>query len=165
MTSYFRPLLLATLLAPFIVLSAAAVFIEEKLDDPAQEARAREISGEIRCLVCQNQSILDSNADLAKDLRQIVRERISFGDTDEEVRRYLVDRYGDWVLLNPPFKMTTLFLWLGPVLIFLLGAFAMIVFLRNRNRVVEGEGSSKLSAAEETEIEQLLKSDKSGKNS
>ncbi|MDF2366381.1 cytochrome c-type biogenesis protein [Sneathiella sp.] len=165
MTSIFRPLALALLLAPFIVLSAASVFIEEKLDDPAQEARAREISGEIRCLVCQNQSILDSNADLAKDLRQIVRERISLGDTDDQVRSYLVERYGDWVLLNPPFKMTTLFLWLGPAAIFLFGAFAMIVFLRNRSRSVEGESTARLSAKEEVEIEQLLKPDKPGKNS
>ena len=165
MTSLFRPLLLALLLAPFIVLSASSVFIEEKLDDPAQEARAREISGEIRCLVCQNQSILDSNADLAKDLRQIVRERISLGDTDEEVRGYLVERYGDWVLLDPPFKMTTLFLWLGPALIFMLGAFAMIIFLRNRNRIDDEKTPNRLSSAEEAEIEQLLKSDTSGKNS
>ena len=164
MTSFFRPLVLALLLTPFIVLSAASVFIEEKLADPAEEARAREISGEIRCLVCQNQSILDSNADLAKDLRQVVRERISLGDTDEQVRSYLVERYGDWVLLNPPFKMTTLFLWLGPALIFLLGAFAMIAFLRNRNRVVEEEPAT-LSATEEAEIEQLLKPDNPGKNS
>lgn len=165
MRSIFRPLALALLLAPFMVLSASSVFIEEKLEDPAEEARAREISGEIRCLVCQNQSILDSNADLAKDLRQIVRERISLGDSDAQVRSYLVERYGDWVLLNPPFKMTTLFLWLGPALIFLLGAFAMIVFLRNRNKVGGEDVPAKLSSSEEAEIEQLLNSDESGKKS
>ncbi|MCC3303662.1 cytochrome c-type biogenesis protein CcmH [Sneathiella sp. HT1-7] len=162
--SFLRPVMLAMVLVPLIVISASAVFIEKKLEDPAQEARARDISGEIRCLVCQNQSILDSNADLAKDLRQIVRERIAFGETDDEVRAFLVARFGDWVLLDPPFKMTTLFLWLGPALIFLLGAFAMLVFLRSRNREVDGEKSIKLSAEEETKINELLNSDEPGKN-
>ena len=154
--SFLRPVMLAMVLVPLIVISASAVFIEKKLEDPAQEARARDISGEIRCLVCQNQSILDSNADLAKDLRQIVRERIALGETDDEVRAFLVERFGDWVLLDPPFKMTTLFLWLGPALIFLLGAFAMLVFLRSRNREVDGEKPIKLSAEEEAKINELL---------
>jgi cytochrome c-type biogenesis protein CcmH len=157
--------MLAMVLVPLIVISASAVFIEKKLEDPAQEARARDISGEIRCLVCQNQSILDSNADLAKDLRQIVRERIALGETDDEVRAFLVERFGDWVLLDPPFKMTTLFLWLGPALIFLLGAFAMLVFLRSRNREVDGEKPIKLSAEEEAKINELLNSDGPGENS
>lgn len=163
--SFLRPVMLAMLLVPLIVISASAVFIEKKLEDPAQEARARDVSGEIRCLVCQNQSILDSNADLAKDLRQIVRERIALGETDDEVRAFLVERFGDWVLLDPPFKMTTLFLWLGPALIFLLGAFAMLVFLRSRNREVDGEKLIKLSAEEEAKINELLNSDGPGKNS
>lgn len=163
--SFLRPVMLAILLATLIIFPASAVFIEKKLEDPAQEARARDISGEIRCLVCQNQSILDSNADLAKDLRQIVRERIAFGDTDDEVRAFLVERFGDWVLLDPPFKMTTLFLWLGPALIFLLGAFAMFVFLRSRNREVDGEKTAKLSAKEEAKIDELLKSNGPGNNS
>nr|WP_237687981.1 cytochrome c-type biogenesis protein [Sneathiella sedimenti] len=153
------------LLAPFLVLSATAVFIEEKLKDPVLEARALEISAEIRCLVCQNQSILDSNAELAKDLRQIVRERIALGESDEEVRGFLVDRYGDWVLLNPPFKISTVFLWLGPAVIFILGAFAMVVFLRGRNRLVEDESRTKLSTTEEAEVNRLLKSDETGQNS
>lgn len=163
--SFLRPVMLAMVLVPLIVISASAVFIEKKLEDPAQEARARDISGEIRCLVCQNQSILDSNADLAKDLRQIVRERIALGETDDEVRAFLVERFGDWVLLDPPFKMTTLFLWLGPALIFLLGAFAMLVFLRSRNREVDGEKPIKLSAEEEAKINELLNSDGPGENS
>ena len=157
--------MLSMLLAPFLVLSATAVFIEEKLKDPVLEARALEISAEIRCLVCQNQSILDSNAELAKDLRQIVRERIALGETDEEVRGFLVDRYGDWVLLNPPFKISTVFLWLGPAVIFILGAFAMVVFLRGRNRLVEDESRTKLSTTEEAEVNRLLKSDETGQNS
>lgn len=163
--SFLRPVMLAMVLVPLIVISASAVFIEKKLEDPAQEARARDISGEIRCLVCQNQSILDSNADLAKDLRQIVRERIALGETDDEVRAFLVERFGDWVLLDPPFKMTTLFLWLGPALIFLLGAFAMLVFLRSRNREVDREKPIKLSAEEEAKINELLNSDGPGENS
>lgn len=163
--SFLRPVMLAMVLVPLIVISASAVFIEKKLEDPAQEARARDVSGEIRCLVCQNQSILDSNADLAKDLRQIVRERIALGETDDEVRAFLVERFGDWVLLDPPFKMTTLFLWLGPALIFLFGAFAMLVFLRSRNREVDGEKPIKLSAEEEAKINELLNSDGPGKNS
>jgi cytochrome c-type biogenesis protein CcmH len=163
--SSFRLLMLSMLLAPFLVLSATAVFIEEKLKDPVLEARALEISAEIRCLVCQNQSILDSNAELAKDLRQIVRERIALGESDEEVRGFLVDRYGDWVLLNPPFKISTVFLWLGPAVIFILGAFAMVVFLRGRNRLVEDESRTKLSTTEEAEVNRLLKSDETGQNS
>lgn len=157
--------MLSMLLAPFLVLSATAVFIEEKLKDPVLEARALEISAEIRCLVCQNQSILDSNAELAKDLRQIVRERIALGESDEEVRGFLVDRYGDWVLLNPPFKISTVFLWLGPAVIFILSAFAMVVFLRGRNRLVEDESRTKLSTTEEAEVNRLLKSDETGQNS
>lgn len=165
MKTFLRPVMLAMLLAPLLVLSATAVFIEEKLKDPALEARALEISAEIRCLVCQNQSILDSNADLAKDLRQIVRERVALGETDEEVRGFLVERYGDWVLLNPPFKISTVFLWLGPAVIFILGAFAMFVFLRGRNRFVEDDSRRKLSTKEEAEINRLLDSDEPGQNS
>lgn len=151
-----RTLFLLLLLAPVVIAPAAAVFVEEKLDDPAMEARARAISGEIRCLVCQNQSILDSNADLAKDLRQVVRERIALGESDGEVRSYLVSRYGDWVLLDPPFKMTTLFLWLGPALIFLLGSIAVIVFLKGRNRRPGEAENAALSPQEAAEIERLL---------
>jgi len=100
---------------------AFAVAVDEKpLVDPAQEAVARALMKEIRCLVCQNQSIEDSNADLAKDLRRLVRERVSAGDTPAEVRAFLVARYGDWVLLEPPLNQMTLFLWGSPFLILLL---------------------------------------------
>jgi len=153
------------LLAPLLAFSVSAVFIEQRLDNPQQEERAREISAEIRCLVCQNQSILDSNADLAKDLRQIVRERIALGENDEEVRGYLVTRYGDWVLLDPPFKLATLFLWLGPVLIFVLGAIAAFFFLRGRNRQTQEMTTNELTAEEEAEISDILNSDGTGRHS
>lgn len=99
--------------APAVVMPTWAQQIEDRLADPAQEARARELSRELRCLVCQNQSIEDSNAPLARDLRRIVRERVVAGDSDNAVQDYLVQRYGEWVLLKPRFNAQTLLLWLG----------------------------------------------------
>ncbi|MEX1036524.1 MAG: cytochrome c-type biogenesis protein [Sneathiella sp.] len=162
-----RSLILALLFAPMVLLSTSAVFIEERLDDPEMEARAREISAGIRCLVCQNQSILDSNADLAKDLRQIVRERVSLGEDDDKVREFLVIRYGDWVLLDPQFKLSTLFLWLGPAVIFIMGAFAAFMFLRGRNRQPDMEVANELTADEEAELKDLInpETDRFGRNS
>jgi cytochrome c-type biogenesis protein CcmH len=120
----------------FLLAGAAARAVEpsEMLKDPALEARARSISQEIRCLVCQNQSIDDSNADLARDLRVIVRERLKAGDSDPQVRDYLVARYGDFVLLDPPFKAKTVILWVGPGLLLLLGV-GVIVFAARRRRI------------------------------
>ena len=112
--------------------SAHAVEPSEMLKDPALEARARAISRELRCLVCQNQSIDDSAADLAHDLRVIVRERLTAGDSDDQVKAYLVARYGDYVLLDPPFKATTLLLWLGPAALMLLGVGGVYLVLRRR---------------------------------
>jgi cytochrome c-type biogenesis protein CcmH len=125
-------LLSALLLALLLSGTALAVEPSEMLKDPALEARARAISRELRCLVCQNQSIDDSNADLAHDLRMIVRERISAGDSDAQVKAYLVARYGDFVLLDPPFEAKTLFLWLGPALVLLLGAGGIYAAVRRR---------------------------------
>ena len=96
-------------------MSAVAVEPREMLNDPSAEARAREISKLLRCVVCQNQSIDDSDASLARDLRILVRERIFSGDSDQEVIDYVVSRYGDFVLLKPPLKTTTLFLWGVPL--------------------------------------------------
>jgi cytochrome c-type biogenesis protein CcmH len=115
------PTILLLILGLLIAVRALAVEPSEMLADPALEARARAISQDIRCLVCQNQSIDDSNADLAHDLRVIVRERLKAGDSDRQVKDYLVARYGDFVLLNPPFKLKTLLLWLWPVLLLLVG--------------------------------------------
>jgi len=104
-----------------------AVAVDEKpLADPVQEARARALMKEFRCLVCQNQSIEDSNAELAQDLRMIVRERIALGDSADNVRSYMVDRYGDWVLLRPPLKSSTIFLWASPFLLVLIVLFVLV---------------------------------------
>lgn len=130
MTALLR---LVALLALLALPAIAAESIDRPLADPVAEGRARDIARTLRCLVCQNQSIEDSNAPLAQDLRQIVRERVQAGDDDEAVRRFLVARYGDWVLLKPPFKGATLLLWAGPVLILLAGA-AMVALLYRRQR-------------------------------
>ena len=98
----------------------------EILSDPALEARARALSAELRCLVCQNESIDESHADLARDLRLLIRERIVQGQSNAEIRDFLVSRYGDFILLNPPFKPTTWLLWLSPVMILLLGGWAIM---------------------------------------
>ena len=120
----------------FLALPAAAVEPGEMLADPVLERRARDISKNLRCLVCQNQSIDDSNAGLARDLRILVRERLVLGDSDTAVIRYIVDRYGDYVLLDPPFKGSTYVLWIGPGVIFACGAFAVFLFLRRRRTVI-----------------------------
>ncbi len=120
-------LLIALLAGPAFAISAV-----EQLDDPALESRARVIFKELRCLVCQNQSIDESNATLAKDLRLLVRERLVAGETDEAIVGYIVSRYGDFVLLEPPFKPSTYVLWLGPAVILLLGAAGAAVYLRRQ---------------------------------
>ncbi|WP_025896945.1 cytochrome c-type biogenesis protein [Sneathiella glossodoripedis] len=144
-------------------MQAKAVFVEERLDDPRLEERARNLAEGIRCLVCQNQSIMDSNADLAKDLRSIVRERISAGDSDEEVRQFLVSRYGDWVLLNPPFRLRTIMLWVFPFVALVLGGVFVVRFLRSRqNPTAENANLAPLSPEEEAELEKMLGSGKDG---
>ena len=112
---------IALLAALVFSVSAFAVQPEEVLKDAALERRAREISAGLRCLVCQNQSIDDSDAQLAKDLRLLVRERLVAGDTDQQVRDFLVQRYGEFVLLKPTFSAHTILLWLTPVLVLVLG--------------------------------------------
>ncbi len=131
---------------------------EQMLDDPVQEARARILMQEIRCLVCQNQSIVDSNAELAQDLRGVVREQIAAGKDDSDVKAYLVDRYGDWVLLKPPFKGGTLFLWLSPILFLFMLAYVMI----SQRRTVARNTSQPqpLSAKEQAALKTLLDKEK-----
>lgn len=146
-----------------------AVQPDEVLDDPALEARAREISKDIRCLVCQNQSIDDSNADLARDLRIIVRERLVAGDSDREVKRYLVDRYGDYVLLTPPMSIGTALLWGGPFVLVLLGALGVFVWFRNQSgsgmpKTVSASGGNGLSAEEQDRLAALMAEDSAGDN-
>jgi len=115
-----------------LALPALAVEPDERLDDPALEARARGLSAELRCLVCQNESIDSSNAPLARDLRVLVRERLEAGDSDDQVLAYVTDRYGDYVLLRPPVQPNTYALWFGPVAVLLLGVVAMAVYLAAR---------------------------------
>jgi cytochrome c-type biogenesis protein CcmH len=110
-----------------------AVEPNERLQDPALEARARALSQELRCLVCQNQSIDESNADLAHDLRILLRKRLAAGDTDQQVLDYIVARYGQFVLLDPPFEPATYLLWLAPPVL-VLGAGALLMLRGRRNR-------------------------------
>jgi cytochrome c-type biogenesis protein CcmH len=124
-------LILALTLAP---LAAAAVEPEEMLDDPALEARARAISAEVRCVVCQNETIDTSNAGVAKDLRLLIRERLLAGDTDQEVYDHLVARYGDFVLFRPPMRGANLILWFAPVAIFGVAGGAVALWLVRRPR-------------------------------
>jgi cytochrome c-type biogenesis protein CcmH len=150
------------LAALFLSLSAPAFGVQpdEVLKDPALEARAREISKELRCLVCQNQSIDDSNAPLARDLRVLVRERLVAGDDDGSVLSYITARYGDYVLLRPPFKASTYVLWIGPVVVLLLGGLGAALFLRGRNRAVTaGDTEAPLTPEERARLDKLLRED------
>ena len=146
--------LLAAALLALLALPAGATQPGEILSDPALEARAREIGAELRCLVCQNQSIDDSNAPLAHDLRVIVRERLVAGDSDEQVIAFVVERYGDYVLLKPPFKTSTLLLWGAPLLA-LLGGGLIVVFVQRR-RGANPEAAPELTAAEKQRLDQLI---------
>jgi cytochrome c-type biogenesis protein CcmH len=130
---------------------ALAVQPDEQLADPSLEARARDISGGLRCLVCQNQSIDDSDAPLARDLRLLVRERLQAGDSDDGVRRYLVDRYGDFILLKPPFEMATLLLWLTPVVVLVGGGVIAFGWSRRRSKA-----TPMLSGEEEAILDRIL---------
>ena len=114
----------------FISKNSYSVEPEEFLQNPKQEMRARNISKNIRCLVCQNQSIDDSSAPLAKDLRALIRIKVQENDTDEEIYKFLTDRYGDFILLKPPFKISTFLLWSLPFVFFIIGIF--ILFLHNK---------------------------------
>ncbi len=148
-------------LAPGLVLGLAlalapaasrAVQPNEVLPDPKLESRARDISADLRCMVCQNQSIDDSDAPLARDLRVLVREQIVAGKTDAEVRDYLVSRYGDFILLKPPFKLETALLWALPALIVLAGAFGLLAAARRRRAVA----AAPLTDEERRRLESML---------
>ena len=149
---------LASLLALGLVLlaaPAAGIEPDEILADPVLESRARTISKQLRCLVCQNQSIDDSDAPLARDLRIVVRERLGAGASDDEVMRFVTARYGDFVLLSPPFKATTYALWLGPAAIVLIGIAAVAVFLRRR-RAASPADAGALTERERARLARLL---------
>ncbi|WP_137154120.1 cytochrome c-type biogenesis protein [Rhizobium sp. FKL33] len=140
-----------------LLISAAPAFAvnpDEVLKDPALEARARALSAQLRCMVCQNQSIDDSNADLAKDLRLLVRERLTAGDSDDEVIEYLVSRYGEFVLLKPRLSEHTILLWGMPAALAAIGAGVVLMQLR-RKRI--SSATQDLSEEEQRKLEALLK--------
>ncbi len=135
----------------------AATSPSEMLPDPALEARARTLGKELRCLVCQNQSIDDSDADLAKDLRRLVRERLIAGDSDQQVLAFVTQRYGDFVLLKPPVKPATWLLWFGPPVVLVIGGGLLLVYFRGRRR--DNEAAPELEPAERERLAQLLAGD------
>jgi cytochrome c-type biogenesis protein CcmH len=135
-----------------------AVQPDEVLADKALEGRARALSKELRCMVCQNQSIDDSDAPLARDLRVLVRERLQAGDSDRQVVDFLVERYGEFVLLKPRFSLHTALLWLGPAAVLVIGAFGLFLFAR-RQRPATGSASAAaatLTPAEQARLSEIL---------
>lgn len=123
--------------------------------DPALEAKVQRVAQELRCLVCQNQTIADSNAELAQDLRREVRQMLARGDSEDEVRRFMVERYGDFVLYRPPFQATTLALWLGPFLLLLAALWIAQRIVRARRRAVPAAAS--LTAEEHERLRSLVR--------
>ena len=151
--------LAAAILTFCLVGPAVAVQPDEVLKDPVLERRAREISAGLRCLVCQNQSIDDSDASLAKDLRLLVRERLTAGESDSQVRDFLVARYGEFVLLKPSFSGHNLLLWLGPFAVLVLGGCGVAVALRKNSR----PRTAPLDPAERAALDDLLSEDPEGR--
>lgn len=146
-------------IVPFVtaLLMASSVFAvlpDERLPDPALELRAREVSKALRCVVCQNETIDDSNAELAKDMRILVRERITAGDSNEQVLAYMVQRYGDFVLLKPRMTPETFLLWFGPFLVLIIGG--VVVLRRLRKPAVVVATPATLSADEAREIQTVI---------
>ena len=155
-------LVAATLALAWLVLAAApaaAVRPDEVLSDPALERRARALSQNLRCLVCQNQSIDDSDAGLARDLRLLVRERLTAGDDDAAVIDFVVARYGDYVLLTPPVKPATYALWFGPLLLLAAGGLVIFFAARRRRTEVSETAPAPLTVAERARLARLLDGD------
>ena len=149
-----RRVLLALLIAPVLLAAEPAPRADQPLADPAGEARAQKLFDEVRCVVCQHESIADSPAGIAADMRQLVRSEIASGATDDQVRDDLVRRWGDYILFRPPFNPATWLLWLAPLLIVVVGGAAMLVTARRRR--IEPEP---LSPVEEARLAELLQSD------
>ena len=156
-----RSLLVAAVLAvtPVLPNGAFAVLPDEVLDDPGLEGRARDLSQVIRCLVCQNESIDTSNADMARELRVLVRERLTAGDSDQEVLDFLVARYGDFVLLQPRMKPANYLLWFGPLVLLLLGGAGVALYFRRRRPRVEAG----LSDEEQARLARLIEGEPDAK--
>lgn len=152
-----RPLRALVLAVPLALaaLPAGAVQPSERLDDPALEARARALSTHLRCMVCQNQSIDDSDAQLAKDLRVLVRERVAAGDTDDEVIDFLVARYGEFVLLKPRLQGQTLILWLAPPVLLAAAGFGAFLAWRRR-AAAKSPAETGLTPEEQARLDALL---------
>ena len=156
--SALRILVAALLLAFAAPVPVSPVWAQEQqLADPALEQRARSLSYEIRCVVCQSQSIAESDADIARDMRGLIREQIAAGRSDQEIRDYLVARYGDFVLFEPPFKATTYVLWIGPFVL-LVGALVGVIFYFRR-RAAQPTVAPDLSAAERDRVAELLRAE------
>lgn len=151
--------ILALVLGLLVPAGASAVLPDEVLDDPVLEGRARELSQLIRCLVCQNESIDTSNADLARELRILVRERLTAGDSDQEVFDFLVARYGDFVLLRPRMTPANYLLWFGPAALLLAGLAGVVLYFRRRRPST----ADSLNAEEEARIARLIAQDPDGK--
>ena len=151
-----RRLLVVALLALLAMSTAIAVEPDEIISDPALEARARALSKELRCMVCQNQSIDESEAPIARDLRVLVRERLQAGESDQQVIHFLVARYGEFVLLRPRFSWHTALLWFGPATILIIGTYGVLVLARRyrTNRAAEQET---LTAAEADRLAEILR--------
>jgi cytochrome c-type biogenesis protein CcmH len=147
-----RSLLAALLLLLTFAGSAIAVEPDEMLKDPAQEARAEAIGRQLRCPVCKTESIEESDADFTKDLRKVVREQIAAGKSDKQVLDFMHDRYGDFILLRPPFKPTTWALWLAPPVLLVLGGIFAFFMTRRRSSTVDAEP---LTPSEQAAVEAL----------
>jgi cytochrome c-type biogenesis protein CcmH len=152
---FLAPLAMGALLA--FSTPSPATQPDEILPDPAQEARARDLGQHLRCVVCQNQSIDDSNAPLARDLRILLRERIQAGDSDKAAMDFIAARYGNFVLLKPPVQLNTLFMWFGPALVLLMALAGYWMLIRRRPGTVADSGPAEtLTAAERKELEAIL---------
>jgi cytochrome c-type biogenesis protein CcmH len=147
---------LSLVVCALLALPVAAVQPDEMLDDPKLEERAREISGGLRCLVCRNESIDDSNADLARDMRLLVRERLLAGDSNEEVVQYIVDRYGEYVLLNPTTTGSNLVLWLAGPLMLVFGGAIGALYLRRRSQASPEADKDVLSQDESERLRHIM---------
>jgi cytochrome c-type biogenesis protein CcmH len=149
---------IASVFGLLLALSATSLAVTpgEVLPDPKLEARARALSQNLRCLVCQNQSIDDSDAELAHDLRVLLRERLTAGDTDEQAIGFMVARYGNFVLLKPPLQGNTLLLWFGPALLLGVAAIAFGLYLRRKGASDTGASAPPLAAEEQERIEAIL---------